>query len=142
MDLNAWAKKHNLGDEAISELVEAISFEENVKASSAYGKSEANISNQIRVVATALGMILWRNNVGAYSEKHPPTPGSRWGLANDSKKMNRLVKSSDLIGITPVKIESHHIGKTLGVFTAIEVKKHGWRFTGTDRENAQFKFIN
>jgi hypothetical protein len=54
----------------------------------------------------------------------------RFGLANDSKEMNDRIKSSDLIGI----------GRD-GRFIAREVKAPGWRYTGTDREQAQLKFI-
>ena len=45
--------------------------------------------------------------------------------------------SSDLIGITSVKITPEMVGDTVGVFTAIEVKKHN----GRPRPD-QIKFIN
>jgi len=47
------------------------------------------------------------------------------------------MKSSDLIGITPVT----HAGKTFGVFTGYEVKRGDWSYKGNKREVAQFNFI-
>jgi hypothetical protein len=57
----------------------------------------------------------------------------RYGLGNDSAQVNAKLKSSDLIGITPMVIG----GQKVGVFTSYEVKKPGWRWAGTPREIAQ-----
>ena len=65
----------------------------------------------------------------------------RYGLANESKKMNSFLKSSDLIGITPIKVEQEHVGSVFGVFTSIEVKHGGWKYTGRGREEAQERWI-
>ena len=73
-------------------------------------------------VANAGGMI-WRNNVGAYVDEHGNMV--RYGLNNQSAQQNRAAASSDLIGITPVVIRPDHVGRTLGVFTAIECKREG-----------------
>lgn len=83
-------------------------------------------------------MRLWRNNVGGtYTEE-----GSflRYGLANDSKQMNDAIKSHDLIGIRPVLIEQHHVGKIIGQFVSREVKAAGWKYRGTKREEAQLRW--
>jgi hypothetical protein len=56
----------------------------------------------------------------------------RFGLANDSAKLNKSVKSSDLIGFTPVR--------GAAVFTAIECKREDWLWAGSPREIAQQKF--
>lgn len=92
------------------------------------GTSEAAIQTQLRVAASRAGWRLWRNNVGAGTLEN----GShvRWGLANDSPAMNRAIKSSDLIGIKPG-----------GQFVCREMKRPGWKYTGTDREVAQLAFI-
>jgi hypothetical protein len=91
--------------------------------------SEVTNLNLIRIEASKHGAILWRNNSGAM-----PDATGRWvryGLANDSKLINSRVKSSDLIGITKN-----------GRFLAIEVKKSGWRYTGTKAEVAQKRFLD
>lgn len=50
----------------------------------------------------------------------------RYGLANESKAMNQHIKSSDLIGFTPVVVTAEMVGKTIPVFTAIETKEEGY----------------
>jgi hypothetical protein len=102
-------------------------------------KSEAAVQTDIRLEASRRGARLWRNNVGAL-----PGPSGipvRYGLANESKRMNEAIKSSDLIGITPVVITQEMVGRTLGVFTSYEVKQEGWKFTGSKREVAQAAWI-
>ena len=90
--------------------------------------------------ASTKGLRLWRNNVGAgYDES-----GNfmRWGLANDSKQVNSVLKSSDLIGIRPIVIQSHMMGLIVGQFVAREIKHGDWKWTGSEREKAQRNFIN
>lgn len=102
--------------------------------------SESAVEDRIRLRAPQLGGVLWRNNVGAL----PDAEGRpiRFGLANDSAKLNRFIKSSDLIGIVPLVIRPEHIGRTLGVFVAVECKREGWRYTATnEREAAQWRYL-
>lgn len=103
------------------------------------GWSEAAVQNRVRLDAAKQGTISWRNNSGAW---HDPETGSfvRYGLANDTAQLNKVVKSSDLIGIKPELITPQHVGHTLGVFWARECKPVGWRYTGVGREPAQQKF--
>ena len=54
----------------------------------------------------------------------------RFGLGNDSEKLNKVFKSSDLIGIGPG-----------GMFVAVEVKAPGWKKPSNPREVAQANFI-
>ena len=97
--------------------------------------SEAWVQGQVRLEAPRLGMRLWRNNVGALKdERGVPV---RYGLANESPAMNRVIKSADLIGIRPVVIGPEHVGHTIGRFVSIECKEEGWHFTGTSHEEAQ-----
>jgi hypothetical protein len=63
----------------------------------------------------------------------------RYGLGNDSRKINDRFKSPDLIGLTPVIIRPEHIGRTFGVFTGIEVKTGP---TNATRLKAQRNFLN
>lgn len=86
---------------------------------------------------------IWRNNVGAGRVVGDDGVERmiRWGLANDSAQVNKEIKSSDLIGITPVLITPAMVGFSLGVFTAYEVKAPGWRLTpGDQRGLAQQRF--
>lgn len=61
--------------------------------------SESAIQNKVRLAAAYAGLECWRNNVGVsmvideYGNKRPV----RYGLANDSAKVNKEIKSSDLI---------------------------------------------
>lgn len=67
----------------------------------------------------------------------------RFGLANESKKLNEVFKSSDLIGVLPTLITQDMVGQTIGVFVAVEVKKEGWKRNLKDkREAAQENFIS
>ena len=65
----------------------------------------------------------------------------RYGLGNDSSQINKVFKSSDLIGITPHVVVPADVGLRLGVFTSIEVKRGGWSYKGTERETAQFRWL-
>jgi hypothetical protein len=66
----------------------------------------------------------------------------RFGLGNESPALNARWKSSDLIGLLPVLVQPSHVGKTLGVFLAVETKKPGWRLTpGDKRGQAQAAFL-
>jgi hypothetical protein len=90
--------------------------------------SESNVQAQCRVRAAELGWRLWRNNVGAGKLDN----GSfvRWGLANESAAVNKLLKSSDLIGLDDA-----------GRFVAVECKHEGWKYNPSDeREAAQNLF--
>ena len=101
--------------------------------------SETNEQAKLRLAAAQDGVLLMRNNVGAASD---PETGRliRYGLANDSKAMQSKIKSGDLIGITPYTIRPEDVGKTLGIFTSVEVKVPGWRMMHSDHELAQAKW--
>ena len=102
-------------------------------------KTETEVQNEVLLKASKLGWRLFRNNVGvAINKQGVPV---RYGLANISKKMNKYLKSSDLIGITPTVITQDMVGQTIGVFTAIECKKSNWKRGTTQREEAQNNFI-
>lgn len=99
------------------------------------GASEGAVSNAVRMEASRKGMLLWRNNVGALrDERGVPV---RYGLANDSAALNKRIKSADLIGIEPVRIEPRHLGQVIGRFLSVETKEQGWHFTATAHEVAQ-----
>jgi hypothetical protein len=102
--------------------------------------TEAFSMSRVRLESGPLRIKLWRNNVGAgYMDD-----GSfiRFGLANESDQMNKLLKSSDLIGIDGRPIEPHEVGRPRGRLVAREMKAPGWTYTGTEREVAQRAFGN
>ena len=101
--------------------------------------SESTVQNQIRVAAARKGWLLWRNNTGvAFDVNGRPI---RYGLANDSKKLNAQIKSADLIGVRPVTITPDMVGQTIGQFVAIEVKQENWKKPTGLREKAQERFL-
>lgn len=102
--------------------------------------NEATVIKLIRLEAARLGIDLWRNNSGACKD----ITGRliRYGLANESGKLNKYIKSSDLIGSTPVNVYMPDRGWVkIGLFTAIECKHSDWVFNPNDeREVAQLNF--
>lgn len=132
MTLKEWAAKWNISPEALSDLQAMIV----PPVTQSKGKmSESAVQQRVRLEAAKRGIRLFRNNVGACQD----TNGNfiRYGLANDSKQMNDKFKSADLIGITPTVVTTEMVGSIVGIFTSIEVKKQGWKFTGSKREVAQ-----
>ena len=100
---------------------------------------ENPVQTRIRLDAAQNNSELWRNNVGACVDNSGRQ--IRYGLSNDSKELNDVIKSSDLIGITSIVITPEMVGMTVGVFTAIETKKSDWVFRLSDaRAVAQAKF--
>jgi len=136
-NIDSWSLKWGIPQEAIKELKASMGITENINTKS--NVSEAAVLAKARLDASKLLGRLWRNNVGACFDEH----GNffRYGLANDSKKLNTALKSSDLIGIKPVLIEQKHVGQTVGIFVARETKPENWNYKGSAREKAQLKFI-
>lgn len=93
---------------------------------------ESSVDSHIVLTAAQQGDYLWRNNTGAFED---PKTGRwiRYGLANESKAINSVIKSSDRIGITTIVITPEMVGQRIGVFTAIETKPTGWKFTMSDK---------
>lgn len=141
MNLTQWGIKWGIPIEAVQDLRREFGLiNTDPQPSGSVAESEAAVQTRIRLEATSKGCRVWRNNVGGtYTED-----GSflRYGLANDSKAMNKLIKSSDLIGIKPLLITQNHVGQVVGQFIAREVKAANWSYTGTEREEAQLNFLN
>ena len=140
MNLHQWAIKWGISSEALEDFKTQTGLTCPEHNSRCGNQSEADIQSRIRLEATRKGGRVWRNNVGATYT----SDGSflRYGLANDSAKLNKSLKSSDLIGIKPVTITSDHIGCVIGQFIAREVKVKGWQYKGSQREQAQLNFLN
>ncbi len=134
--IEKWAKDWGVHEFAITDLVNRMHDMQpgNPKT------EEAVVQQELRLDASRQGARLWRNNNGAAQDRTGRM--IRYGLGNDSAKVNRHLKSSDLIGITPVHITPDLINTTMGVFTSIEVKKGSWVYKGTERELAQANWLN
>lgn len=130
--LNQWAVRHGVSRQALLDLHTMFNLDpahsETPAIDDATLTSEAGVQALARVEASRMNWRLFRNNLGAGKLEN----GSflRWGLCNDSQRLNDAVKSSDLIGWTDK-----------GLFAAVECKPPGWRYTGTPHEVAQLKFL-
>lgn len=138
MKLISWAKKWNIPEDAFKELLHLFGIDSQSSDSNCTELSESAVLNLIRLEATQKGCRVWRNNVGAAYMKD----GSflRYGLANESSRLNKEIKSADLIGIRPVLITQTMVGSTIGQFISREVKKGDWKYSGNEREQAQLKW--
>ena len=140
MTLNEWAIKWGIPFEAVEDLRREMGYL-NIKTTPLTPKSdlsEAAVQNNALLEASNKGLRLYRNNLGAgYMQD-----GSfiRWGLANESTQMNKNIKSHDLIGIRPIRIEQHHVGQLIGQFVSRECKPGYWNFSGSEHELAQLKW--
>lgn len=134
-----WARQEGIPFEAIRRLQVLLGTVDLEPATGEPGRSEASVSAAVELRASQLGGVLWRNQVGAAFMQDGTF--LRFGIANESEKMNKRIKSSDRIGIRPTLIEQHHVGSIFGKFWCREVKKRDWVYTGTERELAQLKFL-
>jgi hypothetical protein len=79
--------------------------------------------------------MLFRNNVGALQDKTGRYV--RYGLANESKKQNELIKSADLIGWESFVIQQWMVGYKIARFLSVEMKEEGWTGVKDEHEQAQ-----
>lgn len=137
MWLDLWAAKHGVSAVAMADLRRQLGEDDHappVDPKAGTKGSEARQQSLVRLDAAQNGVWLTRNNVGALTdERGVPV---RYGLANESKEQNRVVKSADLIGIRPVLIGPQHVGMLLGQFVSIEMKEEGWTFHPRDKHEA------
>lgn len=96
----------------------------------------------VALAAASARMRLLRNNRGAFKNDYGGY--THFGLGNTGAKADKDFLSSDYIGGTQVTITPDMVGKTVFVFTAIEVKPAGFKmreFKEGTREAGQLKFI-
>ena len=124
MTFDQWVQTYQIPPRAVAALYSIV-----LPMSSITSTSETATQNLIRVEAAKYGFAMWRNNSGAVTTddgRH-----IRFGVGNDSKKLNEIWKSPDLIGIGPN-------GRLVGC----EVKRPNWRAPETNRDRAQLNAIN
>lgn len=135
IQLEDWARRWGIPHGALIELqwISVPQFDAAIlRPGQDDAPSENAVSASLRVDAPKHGCVLMRNNSGV-------TPGDakkgirpvRYGLGNDSKNLNAVMKSSDLLGLD-----------SRGRFLAVEAKPVGWRFKGTPREIGQRNFLD
>ncbi len=129
-----WATRYGVSGEALRQLL-AIVTPPRTSETGGKPRSEAAVQSGIIERSYRVGAALWRNNSGAmFNEQNQMV---RFGLGNDSKKINDVWKSPDLVGIWPRRITPLDVGTVIGQFMGCEVKESGWRGPTSDHEKAQ-----
>lgn len=93
--------------------------------------AESAIQRRIRLAASKLGYVLWRNNRGALKDQRGRLV--RYGVGPDG--------AGDLIGYAPITITPDMVGQTVAVFVNIEVKRPDHK-TGKAHLEKQLDFID
>lgn len=131
-----WAARHGVSLQALKELEIIFGMAGgHFLPPTVKGTSEAAVQAAVRLEAARKGVRLFRNNVGALIDARGVPV--RYGLANESKQVNDVCKSADLIGWRPVLICPQHVGQVIGQFVSRECKRPGWHYTGDAHEQAQ-----
>lgn len=144
IEYEQWAFRHPQAAAELQQVLCSVAGPP-TPGSNADGKSEAWSQQQIRLKAAHFGAGAWRNNVGATPAKCPDCGVQRqpirYGLSNDSPRLNKQIKSSDVILAIPRLITEDMLGSTIAQFGSIEAKRPGWRYTGTPEEVAQAAWL-
>lgn len=143
--LASWAARHRITSAALADLLQVMeigSIPTEPAAPPPPAATEAYAQSLVRLEAPRFGVSLWRNNVGArtITEDDGTRRHIRWGLANESPAMNKVLKSGDLIGVRPIVITPAHVGATIGQFVSRECKRPGWTWRGDEHETAQLNW--
>jgi hypothetical protein len=135
-ELTQWAIRHGVSHVALADLKAMLQGEaDDLPEPEGDPLSESYIQSAVRLEAANKGIWLMRNNVGACQDKSGRL--IRYGLSNDSKQMNKRIKSADLVGIKPILITQEMVGSTIGQFFAPEIKESAWSYSGDEHEQAQ-----
>ena len=100
--------------------------------------TEKNIQSEIHMALSKAGSVIFRNNTGmAWQGKS--TRSGNITLIKDARPLHAGLceGSSDLVGWTPIIVTQDMVGKTVAIFTAIEVKSEKGRAT-----SEQLNFIS
>lgn len=139
--ITIWAHRNSISSKALAELRLLFGLGGSLEHTGPIPPlcSEAGVQSRVRLGAAQAGYLAFRNNVGVLRDENGRPV--RYGLANDSKAVNKELKSGDLIGVRPRLITPEDIGSTIGQFWSRECKPFGWKFTGSDREIGQLNWI-
>lgn len=103
---------------------------------------EGYAMQEVRKRASDWKAKLYRNNTGVLTDQSGRPV--RFGLGNESPKINKTYKTGDYIGWFPVTITPDMVGKTIAVFANVEVKAVGFSvkldYNPKSREYAQNNF--
>lgn len=137
IELAQWAARHGVAADAVAELAGLLGAV--ASAAARDDASESNVQSRVRLAGPAAGFRLFRNNCGVLTdERGVPV---RFGLANDSKKLNEKLKSHDLIGWRRLAVTPDMVGKTVAQFASLECKHANWKpGEHRDREQAQMRW--
>lgn len=145
-----WQARHPQAAAELNQILGAIPWPATDRTQE---KSEAWAQQRARMDIARQGAMAWRNNNGAtttktkancpkcgfdFTIKQPPI---RYGLANDSQKLNEKIKSSDLILAIPRIITPMMVGSVIAQFGTVECKRPGWTYRGTEPEIAQLAWL-
>lgn len=138
--IEEWAEMYGIPQEMIDELRAMMGHVLTAPpVAIATNRGETAVATDVRLEAAMVNCRLFRNNVGACQDK--TGRWIRYGLCNESKAMNKVIKSHDFIGIIPILIKPEHVGTIIGQFIARETKKPGWVFNPKEeRDVAQQAF--
>lgn len=81
---------------------------------------EGKATVDVLIGASTMGMRLMRNNSGAMQDHTGRLV--HYGLGTETKACRNEMAFGDQVGITPLVITPEMVGKTIGVFTMMEVK--------------------
>lgn len=124
-----WAARH---PQAAAELV--VLLTPPIEPRSTLPGSEARVQSEVRLEAASRGVRLWRNNSGQLPDDNGRPV--RYGLANDSKALNEVIKSSDLVGWRKTLVTPAMVGTYLAIVVCRECKPPGWHLTPSDKRGA------
>lgn len=142
--LDMWAQRNGVSAAALNELKVLMGVNEITPmsfTSDAAAGSESRQQSLVRIEAANLGIRLFRNNSGAFTDETGRVV--RYGLANESKAVNEVLKSPDLVGWRKRLVTAEMVGTVIGQACMREMKHEGWQFNPKDKhEGAQLNFLN
>lgn len=138
--VHQWAARHGVSMQALHELQALFGMHGgHTMPERATGISEAAVQSAVRLEASRKGVRLFRNNVGVLEDARGVPV--RYGLANDNKEVNKILKSSDLVGWRATLIGPQHVGTVIAQTVLRECKAVGWHYVGDEHEQAQLNFL-